>query len=58
MRVDVEKVFWRPSRTPEEILIEQEEAQQLLETDDALKRRVKCAIKQCAKTQTAMAGNK
>lgn len=53
MRVDVEKVFWRASRTPEDVLIEREEARQLLEADYGLKRRVKWAIKQYAKAQIA-----
>jgi RNA polymerase sigma factor (sigma-70 family) len=52
---DLEKVFWRPSRTPEEVLIEREEAQELLATDRALKRRVRWAMKQCAAAQSAIA---
>ncbi|HEX4959335.1 MAG TPA: sigma factor [Thermoanaerobaculia bacterium] len=48
MSPDLEKMLWRPSRTPEEVLVEREEAQQLLATDRALKRRVKWAVKQCA----------
>jgi DNA-directed RNA polymerase specialized sigma24 family protein len=53
---DLEKALWQPPRTPEEVLIEREEAQQLLATDRALKRRVKWAAKQCATAQAAMAG--
>ena len=56
MSPDLEKVLWRPSRTPEEVLVEREEAQQLLATDLALKRRVKWAVKQYARAQAAMAG--
>jgi len=56
MSPDLEKVLWRPSRTPEEVLIEREEAQQLLATDRALKRRVEWAMKQCARAQAALAG--
>lgn len=53
---DLEKTVWPPSRTPEEVLIEREEAQELLATDRALKRRVEWAAKQCARAQAAMAG--
>jgi DNA-directed RNA polymerase specialized sigma24 family protein len=56
MSPDLEKVLWRPSSTPEEVLIEREEAQQLLATDRALKRRVKWAAKQYAIAQWATAG--
>jgi RNA polymerase sigma factor (sigma-70 family) len=56
MSPDLEKVLWRPSRTPEEVLIEREEAQELLATDRALKRRVKWAAKQYATAQAAMVG--
>lgn len=56
MSPDLEKALWRPSRTPEEVLIEREEAQQLLATDRALKRRVVWAAKQYATAQAAMAG--
>ena len=56
MSPDLEKVLWRPSRTPEEVLIEREETQQLLATDLALKRRMKWAVKQYARAQAAMAG--
>lgn len=56
MSPDLEKMLWPPSRTPEEVLIEREEAQQLLATDRALKRRVKWAMKQYATAQAAMAG--
>jgi DNA-directed RNA polymerase specialized sigma24 family protein len=49
MGPDLEKVLWRPSRTPEEVLIEREKAKQLLATDRALKRRVAWAMKQCAR---------
>ncbi len=56
MGPDLEKTLWRPSRTPEEVLSEREEAQQLLATDRALKRRVKWAAKQYATAQAAMAG--
>jgi len=56
MSPDLEKVLWRPSRTPEEVLIEREEAQELLATDRALKRRVKWAMKQYAVAQATMAG--
>jgi DNA-directed RNA polymerase specialized sigma24 family protein len=53
---DLAKTLWRPSRTPEEVLIKREEAQQTLATDRALKRRVEWAAKQCARAQAAMAG--
>ena len=56
MSPDLERMLWRPSRTPEEVLIEREEAQQLLATDRALKRRVKWAMKQYATAQAAMGG--
>ena len=56
MSPDLEKALWRPSRTPEEVLIEREESQKLLATDRALKRRVELAMKQCARAQAAMAG--
>ena len=56
MNPDLEKVLWRPSRTPEEVLIEREEAQELLVTDRALKRRVKWAVRQYTAAQAAMAG--
>ena len=56
MGPDLENVLWRPSRTPEEVLMEREEAQQTLTTDRALKRRVEWAAKQYARTQAAMAG--
>ena len=55
MSPDLEKTVWRPSRTPEEVLIEREEAQELLATDRALKERVELAMKQCARAQSAMA---
>lgn len=42
--LDLEARFWPPSRTPEEILIEREEARQRLATDHALKRRVERAM--------------
>jgi len=51
MSPDLEKMLWRRSRTPEEMLIEQEEAQRLIATDRALKRRVQWAMKQYAKAQ-------
>ena len=53
---DLEKILWPPSRTPEEVLIEREEAQQLIAADRALQRRVKWAMKQYATAQAAMAG--
>lgn len=56
MSPDLEKLLWPPSRTPEEVLIEREEAQQLLATDRALKRQVEWAMKQCAIAQAVMAG--
>lgn len=56
MSPDLEKMLWRPSRTPEEVLVEREEAQQLLTIDRALRRRVEWAMKQCARAQAAMAG--
>jgi RNA polymerase sigma factor (sigma-70 family) len=56
MSPDLEKMLCRPSRTPEEVLIEREEAQELLTTDRALKRRVKWAMKQYSTAQAAMAG--
>ena len=56
MSPDLEKILWPPSRTPEEVLIEREEAQQLLATDRALKRRVKWAMKQYATAQAVMGG--
>jgi DNA-directed RNA polymerase specialized sigma24 family protein len=56
MSSDLEKMLWRPSRTPEEVLIKREEAQQLLATDRALKRRVEWAAKRYARAQAAMAG--
>jgi RNA polymerase sigma factor (sigma-70 family) len=56
MSPDLEAMLWQPSRTPEEVLIEREEAQQLLATDRALKRRVKWAVRQYATAQAAMAG--
>jgi len=56
MGPDLEKVLWRPSRTPEEVLIEREEAQQTLAIDRALKRRVEWAAKQYARGQASMAG--
>ena len=56
MTPDLEKTLWRPSRTPEEVLIEREEAQELLATDRALKRRVEWAAKQYARAQAAVAG--
>ena len=55
MSPDLEKVLWRPSRTPEEVWIKREEAQQALATDRALKRRVEWAMKSCARAQAAMA---
>jgi len=54
MSIDLKRSLWRSSLTPEEVLIEREEAQRLLETDRALKRRVKWAIKQYTKSQTEM----
>ncbi|MBW8879206.1 MAG: hypothetical protein JF614_30060 [Acidobacteria bacterium] len=57
MSPDLEKMLWRPSRTPEEVLVKREEAQQLLATDRALKRRVEWAAKQYARAQAAMAGS-
>jgi RNA polymerase sigma factor (sigma-70 family) len=57
MSPDLEKTVWRPSRTPEEVLIEREEAQELLATDRALKKRVKWAMKQCAAAQSATGGS-
>ena len=48
MGPDLVKMLWRPSRTPEEVLMEREEAQRTLATDRALKRRVEWAMKQCA----------
>jgi DNA-directed RNA polymerase specialized sigma24 family protein len=56
MGPDLERVLWRPSRTPEEVLIEREEAQSSLQADRALKRRVEWAMKQYAIAQAAMAG--
>jgi RNA polymerase sigma factor (sigma-70 family) len=56
MSPDLEKLLFQRSRTPEEVLVEREEAQQLLATDRALKRRVKWAAKQYAVAQAAMAG--
>jgi DNA-directed RNA polymerase specialized sigma24 family protein len=56
MSPDLERMLWRPSRTPEEVLIEREEAQQLLAADRALKRRVKWAMKQYKVAQAAMGG--
>lgn len=56
MSPDLEKTAWRPSGTPEEVLIEREEAQELLATDRALKRRVEWAAKQYAIAQAAMVG--
>jgi hypothetical protein len=56
MGPDLEKMLWRPSRTPEEVLIEREKAKQLLAADRALKRRVKLAAKQYVTAQAAMAG--
>jgi hypothetical protein len=58
MGPDLDTVLWRPSRTPKEVLIKREEAQELLATDQALKRRVKWAVKQYATTQAAMAGGR
>ena len=56
MSPDLEKMLWRPSRTPEEVLIKREEAQQTLATDRALKKRVEWAAKRYARAQAAMAG--
>ncbi len=56
MSPDLEKMLWRASRTPEEVLIEREEAQQTLATDRALKRRVEWAAKRYAVAQATMAG--
>jgi DNA-directed RNA polymerase specialized sigma24 family protein len=56
MSPDLEKMLWRPSRTPEEVLIKREEAQQTLATDRALKRRVEWAMKQYAVAQATMTG--
>lgn len=56
MGPDLDKMLWRPSHSPEEVLIEREEAQQVLATDRALRRRVERAIKQYAIAQAAMAG--
>ena len=56
MSPDLENMLWRRSRTPEEVLIEREEAQQLLATDRTLKRRLKWAMKQYVTAQSAMAG--
>lgn len=53
---DLEAKFWPRSRTPEEMMIEREEAQQLLEHNPALKRRVRWAVRQYEKAQAAMAG--
>ena len=53
MGPDLEKVLWHPSRTPEEVLIKREEAQETLATDRALKRRVEWAAKQYARAQAA-----
>lgn len=53
MGPDLEKTVWRPSCTPEEVLMEREEAQQTLATDRALKRRVEWAAKQYARAQVA-----
>jgi RNA polymerase sigma factor (sigma-70 family) len=51
MSLDIEARYWPPSRTPEEILIAQEEARELLATNRRLKRRVELAMDQCAKAQ-------
>jgi DNA-directed RNA polymerase specialized sigma24 family protein len=56
MSPDLEKMLWRPSRTPEEVLIKREEARQLLATNRVLKRRVEWAMKQYAVTKATMAG--
>lgn len=56
MGPDLEKMLWLPSRTPEEALIEREEAQQILATDRALKRRVEWAAKQYVTAQAATGG--
>ena len=57
MSPDLETMLWQPSRTPEEVLIRREKAQELLATDRALKRRVEWAMKQYATAQAAMAGD-
>jgi hypothetical protein len=57
MGPDLERTLWQPSQTPEEVLIEREEAQELLATDRALKRRVKWAMKQCAVSASGSGGH-
>lgn len=43
---DLVRTLWQPPRTPEEILIERQEAYQLLARDRSLRRRVKRAMRQ------------
>lgn len=54
LSLQAEMARWRSSRTPEEILIEREEAQKVLETNRPLRKRVERAIKQYVKAQAAM----
>ena len=56
MGPDLERVFVQHSRTPEQVLIEREEALQLIAANCGLKRRVRYAMRQCAKAHAAMAG--
>lgn len=49
MGLELEKMLWRSFRTPEETLIEREEAYQLLEADPALRRRVQRTMEQVGK---------
>lgn len=51
LSLEAEMARWHSHRTPEEVLIEREEAHQLLETDRVLRKRVERAMRQYAKAQ-------
>jgi DNA-directed RNA polymerase specialized sigma24 family protein len=51
MVADLQRLLVHPSRTPEDVLIEREEALQLVAADRSLKRRVRYAMKQYEKAQ-------
>jgi len=57
LSLEAEMARWHSHRTPEEALIEREEAQQLIETDRMFRKRVERAMKQYAKAQAVMAGD-
>ncbi len=56
LSLQAEMSRWYSPRTPEEVLIEQEEAHQLIETDRVLRKRVERAMRQYAKAQAAVMG--